>query len=223
MIHASQSLSGKCGLDGMLKTIEDQFARGGRTPKGQRARRAIFRATYAVVSEVGLSASLENIAARAHLTQAALRHHFATRDELLMAFFLVATQALQSRLQEILAGDPASARAKLEQGLAWHLEFMEGVDTAVWLETSAFWLHKGARRQTRDAWYRWLATQYANLIGEIRPEVNRPERQRRAYLMLTLVLGAWVTHGRGSRVDTTADVVQQRKLLVDAAMRIAEA
>jgi hypothetical protein len=40
--------------------------------------------------------------------------------------------------------------------------------------------------------------------------------------MLTLVVGAWITHGRGSRVDGTADVLKQRKLLISAAMKIAE-
>lgn len=206
----------------MLQEIEDRFAEAGRTPKGQRARRAIFRATYAAVSEVGLAASLEDIAAQAHLTQAALRHHFATRDELLMAFFLVASQWLRSRLEPLLTRDSASARATLEQAITWHLTFMEGVNTAVWLENAAFWLHKGAPRQTRDAWYRWLTAQYEELIGQIRPGLDRRERQRRAYLLLTLVLGAWMTHGRGSRVDRATDVLQQRKWLVEAAMRIAE-
>jgi AcrR family transcriptional regulator len=209
-------------MNDMLQGIEDRFADGGRTPKGQRARRAIFRATYEAVAEAGPAASLENIAARANLTQAALRHHFSTRDELLMTFFLVASQWLRSRLEQILSDHSLSAKAKLEQAIAWHLEFMENVNTVVWLETSAFWLHKDGSRQTRDAWYRWLTAQYAELIGHIQPNMSRLERQHRAYLVLTLVLGAWITHGRGSRVDTSLNVLAQRRVLIDAAMSIVE-
>lgn len=209
-------------MDHMLQGIEDQFAKAGVTPKGQRTRRTIFHAAYAVVSDIGLRASLEDIAARAQLTQAALRHHFPTREELLTTFFLVASQWLRSQLERLLADGTIPARAKLTQTIGWHLEFMENVNTAVWLETSAFWLHKGAPRQARDTWYRWLAAQYADLIGQIRPGLSRPERQQRAYVVLTLVLGAWITHGRGSRVEPSSSVPAQRQLLIDAAMRIIE-
>lgn len=209
--------------DHMLRGIEDLFARKGLTPKGQRTRRAIFRATYEAVSESGSATSLENIAARANLTQAALRHHFSTREDLLMSFFRIASGWMQSRLEQILTGDATATREKLQQAIAWHLEFMENVNTVVWLETSAFWLYKDAPRQVRDTWYRWLTAQYADLIGQLRPGLSRLERQRRAYLVLTLVLGAWITHGRGSQVDTGTNMLRQRQLLIDQAMSIAEA
>jgi AcrR family transcriptional regulator len=204
----------------MLKAIEDRFALLGRTPKGRRAMRAIFKSTYQTVSEDGLEASLEQIADRAQMTQAALRHYFTTREELLTTFFVVASEWLRSQLAQILATDSMPAKAKLEQCLARHLEYMEGVNTTVWLEASAFWIRMRSQRRTRDDWYRWLAAQYAELIGQIQPALSRSERQHRAYVLLTLVLGAWITHGRASAWDTSMEPRQQRQLLVNAANEI---
>jgi AcrR family transcriptional regulator len=206
----------------MLHQIEALFATTARTPKGQRALRAIFAATRATVAQNGLkTASLDLIANRAGLTQAALRHYFPTRDDLLTAYFSTATDWLQGQMRELLSRDEISARDRLERCIGWHLEYMENVDTAFWLEASAFWLREKNGRHLRDDWYRWLTGQYAALIGQIQPAMNPRERERRAYAVLTLVLGAWITHGRGSAVDRKAGVVERRQLLIDVAMDIA--
>ena len=206
----------------MLHAIEDHFAASGRTPKGRQALRSIFRATYRTVSEKGSPASLDRIADRAGLSQAALRHYFATRDELLTGFFTLAVDWFQSRITEMLAESNVPARLKLERCLAQHLEYMEGVDTVFWLEASAFWLRKARHRRIRDQWYRWLLGQYAGLIGQMRPALGPRERKRIAYAVLTLVLGAWITHGRGSSVDDEGNVVQRRKRLVATALNLVE-
>lgn len=206
----------------MLAPIEKKFAEKGRTPKGREALRAVFRATRETVADVGLaSASLDAIASRAGITQAALRHYFATRDELLTHFFTSATVWLKEEVAGLLADDKLPGHETLERCITWHLEFMEAVDAAFWFEGSGYWLRQRRHRRTRDDWYRWLLYEYAALIGRMHPSISRDECHRRAFLILTLVLGAWATHGRGSRVDPKADVVQQRKLLVNAAMRIA--
>ncbi len=208
--------------DRMLGSIEDRFAGVGRTPKGCRARRTIFRATVATVGEVGLrDTSLEQIADRAGLTQAALRHYFATREELLSDFFTSATEWLQEQVGGFLKRKDLSPRERLERCIGWHLEYMESVDTAFWLEASAYWLRQPQRRQTRDRWYRWLVANYAAVIGELRPTLDARERQRRGYCVLTLVLGAWITHGKGSAVLRSDPATERRQLLLDAAMGLA--
>jgi AcrR family transcriptional regulator len=205
----------------MLNFIEDQFAAAARTPKGARALRAIFKATRQSVGELGLdAASLDIIASRAGLTQAALRHYYPTRDDLLTAFFVAATEWFRERVEEILASDNAAARDKLERCVSWHIEYMESVDTAFWLEAQAFWLRTKSGRQIRDSWYRWLLGELSDLIGKIHPSLGLRERQRRAYAILTLTLGAWITHGKGSRLGDTASVVEQRQLLIETALEI---
>ena len=46
------------------------------------------------------------------------------------------------------------------------------------------------------------------------------ESQRRAYILLTLVLGSWITHGRGSAVAGAGSAIEQRRLLVATAMEM---
>lgn len=209
-------------MSSMIDAIETQFAEAGRTPKGRQALRAIFRATRDVMTEVGLpAASLDLIAQRANLTQAAVRHYFPTRDDLLMRFFLAGSEWLTRQLSRMVEAEHRSPGERLEKCLDWHLEFMEQVDTANWLEMSAFALRRKAERRVRTQWYRWLAGQYAVMIGEIQPSLGSAERKRRAHVILTLVLGAWLTHGRGSAFDSATNPSLRRQQLVAAAMGIA--
>ncbi|MBL8201585.1 MAG: TetR/AcrR family transcriptional regulator [Chromatiales bacterium] len=205
----------------VMERVEEHFAARGRTPKGRRALLAIFRATREITGTRGLdAASLEAIAARAELSQAALRHYFGTRDELLDAFFVAATRWLRAQVAALLKDGGLPAGQQLEQCIAWHLEFMENVDTVFWLESSAYWLRHPPPRQSRDEWYRWLVAQYARLIGGIQPRLGPRECQRRAYALLTLVLGAWITHGKGSAVTGAGGPAEQRRLLVATAMAL---
>lgn len=206
----------------MFDSIEEAFAGIAPTPKGRKALRAIFRATHQIVMDKGMhGASLDAIASRAGLSQAALRYYFPTREELLTTFFVAATQWMQTQMAGRLADTGQSPRDTLASCLAWHLEYMEAVDTAAWLESSAYWLRRKPRRNTRDQWYRWLAGQYALLIERMRPDIGRGESRRRAFAMLTLILGAWITHGRGSAVDRSLPAAARRQLLVDTALAIA--
>lgn len=206
----------------LLELIEEQFAAGGRTPKGQRARRAIFRATRDIVAEIGLlETSLELIADRAGLTQAALRHHFPTRDDLLSCYFTTATDAYRTRVNQYLADPGLSAQEKLRLCLDWHLEYMEGIDTSVWLEASAYFIRHAPTRQRRDTWYAWLTSEYAALVQQMRPSLGAQECRARAYAILSLVLGAWITHGRGSAIWNDISIAARRQVLIDAAVDIA--
>jgi AcrR family transcriptional regulator len=206
----------------MLSEIEDRFASAARTPKGARALRAIFHATREIVSRQGLdSASLDLISDRAGLTQAALRHYFRTRDALIGVYFATATDCFRARIAQLLDHPDVPARERLERCIGWHLEYMESVDTMLWLEASAYWLRQRGARNARDEWYRWLTAEYATLIRQIHPSASKREHERRAYAIVTLVLGAWMTHGKGSSIGRASDLVAQRQLLVDTAMDIA--
>jgi AcrR family transcriptional regulator len=205
----------------VLELIAEHFAAEGRTPKGRNTRRAIFKATSTLMARQGLHAtSLEEIASRAGLTQAALRHYFATREDLLHAFFVAATHWFQNRVAELLKDDSIPAREQLQNCITWHLEYMEQVDTAFWLEGSAYWLRHPPPRHTRDEFYRWLVKQYAGLIRQMQPALSARDCQRRAYVLLTLVLGSWITHGRGSAVTGAGSATEQRRLLVATAMEM---
>lgn len=204
-----------------MNSIEEYFVAAGRTPKGRRARSAIFTATRNLVIARGLElTSLEAIANTAGLTQAALRHHFPTRDQLLSEFFVSASRWFRVQLTTLLTAGEMPARDQLKHCITWHLEYMEHVDTAFWLEASAYWIRHMQPRKTRDGFYRWLLNQYAGLIGKVQPTLRPKEARQRAYTLLTLVLGSWITHGHGSEIPGTGSVAEQRRLLVNEAMMI---
>ena len=206
----------------MFAAIEDQFAATAPTPKGRRARRAIFRAMRAAVAEGGVdAASLDSVADGAGLTQAALRHYFPTRDALVSAFFKSGADWYRQALQALLTTSDKPPREQLADCLRWHFEFMEEVESIFWLESSAYWLRDAEGRKIRDAWYGWLTDRYAALIGRARPEFPPAERRRRAYVLWTLVLGGWVTHGRGSPSRRALPAPERRRVLIDAALSIA--
>jgi AcrR family transcriptional regulator len=206
----------------MFDEIESRFASKARTPKGRRGLQSIFRATRATLAEDGLQdTSLDTIAERAGLSQAALRHYFPTRDDLLQSFFVTTSEWFRAEVEKRLADARIQPRATLASCVTWHLEFMEQVETAFWLEASCYWLRHRPARRTRDDFYVWLTGRYATLIGRITPSLGARERQRRAYLMLTMVLGAWVTHGRGSALDLKVSSPDRRRLLIDTVMKIA--
>ncbi len=207
----------------MFEFIESHFAAPGRTPKGRRALQAIFRAMRETIAERGLTeASLDAIANQAGLSQAALRHYFPTRDDLLFSFFAAASNWFRAEVENVLMQDGLAPRHRLERCIAWHLEYIDTVETVIWLESAADWLRSPHARRFRDAFWHWSLAQYDTLIGQMRPRLSAHERQRRAYVMLTLVLGSWVTHGRGSAFIARHDIAERRQLLIDAAMAIAK-
>jgi AcrR family transcriptional regulator len=207
----------------MLDRIAERFAARARTPKGSRTLHGIFAATRELVSRDGVAnASLDAIADRAGLTQAALRHYFPTRHDLLTAFFLSATSWFRDEVESMLRSTATpAAPQRLEQCVTWHLEYMEQVDAVVWLETSAFWLRDAEGRRVRDDFYAWLTGQYASLIGEACPGLPPGECERRALAALTMVLGAWITHGRGSAIGPNIPARERRQYLVGRIMQIA--
>lgn len=207
----------------MLDRIEERFAARARTPKGGRTLRSIFAATRELVSRDGVAeVSLDAIADRAGLTQAALRHYFPTRHDLLTAFFLSATTWFRDEVATMLQStDVPLARDRLEQCVAWHLEYMEQVDAVVWLESSAFWLRNPEGRRLRDDFYVWLTGQYCTLIAEACPGIPVGETERRALAVLTMVLGSWITHGRGSALARNIPATERRGYLVGRIMQLA--
>lgn len=204
-----------------MNSIEEYFVAGGRTPKGRKARRAIFAATRDLIIARGVeSTSLEAIANAADLSQAALRHHFPTRDELLSEFFIAAARWFRAQVTALLTVGKTPPKDQLKQCITWHIEYMESIDTAFWLEASAYWIRHLQPRQTRDGFYRWLLNHYARLINEVQPALRPKEARQRAYTLLSLVLGAWITHGRGSALRAAGNAGEQRRLLVNEAMTI---
>jgi AcrR family transcriptional regulator len=205
----------------LLAAIEDEFATLGRTPKGQRALRSIFRAMLAATARHGAAAiALEAVAGAAGLTQAAIRHYFPTRDHLLLAFFRAGAEWYRRELEQQLAATDVDPLALLERCLVWHLDFMEAVDAALWFESSGYWLRDPAGRRARNAWYQFLVARYAQLIGRARPGLSATGRRDRAIALWTLMIGGWVSHSRGSALQPGPGPTERRRAIIAAGRAI---
>ena len=165
--------------------------------KGERSVAAILKACVAIISEQGVTAmSQDAVARRAGISQSALRHHFATKDALLAAVFRTADETHRAAMTDILLDHQVSAGDKLQRLIESHLDFIARGGDAYNFEAHAHAARDAEARSRRNEWYGWLAGHYAALIRQLRPKLNAADAEVRAYQILTLILGGWVTFGR---------------------------
>ena len=177
--------------------MDSDASLAGRSTKGERSVAAILRACVEIMSEQGAAAmSQEAVARRAGITQSALRHHFPTKDALLQAVFRGGFDIYRSRMSEILLDPKGGPQDKLRRLIDLHFDHIARFSDAYTFEALAHATRDAGARAQRDDWYLWLADHYASLIRQIRPELSRQAAETRAYQLLTLILGAWVTFGR---------------------------
>ena len=194
----------------------NSFLSRARYPKGRRSLQAILDATYEIVTSEGLmGASLEAIARRAKVTQSAVRHYFPTKEELLLAFFTVGVERLQSVVDTKMAEVYSDARTKLLEVVATHLDWIMGIEDIYYFESAAFWGRNPGYRNLRENWYQGITSQYRDLINEIHPSWSRQECEASSFQVLTLILGSWTTLG------TTRPILRHRKPKTLKAMTLA--
>lgn len=182
--------------DSPTQLEENSFLSRARYPKGKRSLQAILDATYEIVTSEGLTAaSQEAIARRANVTQSAVRHYFPTKEELLLAFFTVGVERLQSVIDNKMAETFSDSKTKLLEVTATHLDWISGIEDMYYFESAAFWGRNPGYRNLRENWYERLASQYRDLISEIHPTWLNQECESTSFQILTLILGSWATLG----------------------------
>lgn len=175
---------------------ENSFLSRARYPKGKRSLQAILDATYEIVTSEGLmGASQEAIARRAKVTQSAVRHYFPTKEELLLAFFTVGVERLQSVVDTKMAEAYSDARTKLLEVAATHLDWIMSIEDIYYFESAAFWGRNPGYRSLRENWYQGITRKYRDLISEIHPTWSHRECESSSFQVLTLILGSWTTLG----------------------------
>ncbi|MCP5071497.1 MAG: TetR/AcrR family transcriptional regulator [bacterium] len=184
-----------------------------RSPKGERTLGAILDAAVEIVSGEGFIAlSQQAVANRVGISQSTVRHYFPSKDELVAACFSRSVVQMGEAISAILddpSGDPI---AQLEESIALHLDFiMQGAD-GYFFESLAYWARNPQQRALRDEWYQWLHQSYAAIIRRARPDCSPAACQAKAYQVLTLTLGSWITlstsrpnllHGQQARLKQT--------------------
>ncbi|MFT3706403.1 MAG: TetR/AcrR family transcriptional regulator [Archangium sp.] len=137
------------------------------------SREAILQAATALLAEGGFAeASLRNVATRAGCTTGSVTHHFADRQELLMATLERAHQAAAARMLEKVSASlkpKAQLRAVIHEALP--LDRKRMIEWRVWL---AFWNEAAANpavaREHSKRYREWRAA----LDALLRPLVASP-------------------------------------------------
>jgi AcrR family transcriptional regulator len=195
-----------------------------RSPKGARTEEAVLEAAAGVLDESGLGAvSQEVVARRAGISQSTLRHYFATKEDLVEALFRRTFAAYSTTIEaQVLEAEP-DPRTRLERLVNAHLAHITRSSDSVAFEAFAYLSRAGAERGPRNEWYRWLTRKYAELIGQIHPALAAEECDARAYGVVTLSLGAWLTLGSSRPPLLEGGVRALRARLVKTAFAIVDA
>lgn len=183
----------------LLPVFENKFLGRARYPKGRQTLQAILDATYALIITDGpTAASQQAIAARAKVTQSAVRHYFPTKDDLLLAFFSTGIERLQALMQNKLAETTGNPRTQLLECAQLQYQRICEVDAVFFFESSAFARRNADFAAMRESWYQSVMLRYQQLIHKMHPDWPVQCCQDTGYQVLTLILGGWITAG-GSR------------------------
>jgi len=191
-----------------------------RSSKGERTLQSIHDAARSIIAERGMAeASQENIAKAAGISQSTLRHYYPTKEGLIEAIHDVAFDGYRQAMEAILLRPGGTPRERLLRLIDSHLENIARSSDAFSFEAFAFLARNAASRRRRDDWYAWLTEHYAALVADI-AGVDSAEARRRAFQIVTLCLGAWLTLGksRPDLVGRSAKVVKDA--LLDAVDRL---
>lgn len=185
-----------------------------RSPKGERTTKAILSAALEIIDRQGLAAaSQEAIARKAGISQSTLRHYFPTKDKLHSAIFSTQyrKKTLATAMEQILLRPEKSPVEKIKEMVQAHLSHIITSSDAVAFEHYAHMTRDGSDRAVRDEWYSWLLQHYAVLIQQVNTKLSKEDCETRAYQIITLCLGAWITLGK-SRPRLIKGTAEQLKV-----------
>jgi len=181
----------------MRKVINIRTIRKVRSTRGERTLHAIHDAAVAIIGEHGLAtASQEQIAKRAGISQSTLRHYYPTKDTLVEAIYEAIFESYQETFEALLLQPGGTPAERLLRLLDAHLDHIARTDDAYIFESFAHFARSEASRRKRDAWYSWLVDHYVALLQQLRAELSAEQARTLAVQILTMVLGAWITLGR---------------------------
>ena len=175
----------------------ERDSRPSRTPKGERTRRAILDAAIALIAREGMAhASQEQIAKHAGISQSTLRHHFPTKEALISAIHRDAFDTYRARFESVLMMPAMSPWDRIRGLVSTHLEHIIQAPDAYNFETFAYFARNPEDRILRDDWHAFLMGHYSALIQQIHPGLPVEHCETRAFHILTLCLGSWLTLGK---------------------------
>ncbi len=184
-----------------------------RSTKGQRTERAILDAALKIIDKSGFAAaSQEAIAKTAGISQSTLRHYFPTVDELHNAIFATQYLSYREEMERILLQPMTEPKEMILTMVQAHLDHIGNASDSLAFETHAYLSRNAMPRLERNKWFEWLAEHYAAAISRIRPGLAKSEYEARAFEILTITLGSWMTvaRSRPNLTDKSTDQLKSR-------------
>lgn len=161
------------------------------TRKGTRRVVEILQAALEHIADSGYqSLSLERIADRVGISKGNLQYYFPTRSNLLQAAFAEQIERHKKQWSTVIGLPASGADARLRRLIAFELEAnLDRTFVALVLERWALAERDPALRALTKSWHSWVVGQYAQLIAELRPDLEKRALQQLATLAYSMLVG----------------------------------
>ncbi|MFE1628973.1 TetR/AcrR family transcriptional regulator [Brevibacillus reuszeri] len=155
----------------------------------EKRREQIAEATWRIILERGMEgATVRNIAKEAGLSLGALRHYFATQDELLIYAMTLVKERATARIAKIALQEQYSSKEKIIRLL---LELVptnqeKMAEAEVWFAFTAYFRHKDVFDAMHDGIYAGLqkVMNYAEQVGLLPNKVDKELETERLYAII---------------------------------------
>lgn len=161
------------------------------TRKGTRRVAEILQAALEHIAESGYeSLSLEQIAERVGISKGNLQYYFPARSNLLQAAFAEQIERHKKQWSAVIGPPASGADSRLRRLIAFELEAnLDRTFVALVLERWALAERDPALRTLTKSWHRWVIGQYARLIAELRPDLEKRAHRELATLAYSMLVG----------------------------------
>jgi AcrR family transcriptional regulator len=169
--------------------------------KGRRTSESILATALKIMGEEGYaSLTVGRIAAATGMRKGNLQYHFPTKAGLLRAVLRHQVDEQKRRWLTVLEQAPMDPEQRLRHMVRYEIDL--GRDEVVKAQANEKWAfaaHDDLGGQITADWYRWAASQYAELIGDLDKRSPVSERKARAACLYSLLEGAAPFFGRTGR------------------------
>lgn len=162
------------------------------TRKGLHRVTQILEAALQIIADERYeSVTLERVAQRVGISKGNLQYYYPTKASLVLAAFAEQIERHREEWREAFERNAPSPLARLRRLIAFELaanrdpEFVAQV-----MERWAMSARDPAIGRLSEEWRRWVVGHYADLIGELRPELRPSGRRDTAKIVYGMVVGS---------------------------------
>ena len=145
--------------------------------KGRKTISDILHTTLKLIAKQGYSSvSLADVAREIGIAKGNLQYYFPTRDSLLRSAMFLQMEEVKKGWLNASKIPADNAWEKLENLVNWDLKYSRSEERkAIALEKRAYASRDTEARKILIDWYEWVIDGYADLLAEIRPDLDRNE------------------------------------------------